>query len=66
MVKLHSGLCQRIVLLYILIFFHIFLLLYILQTKLHLKKPTTKVKTYFQIWLNKKTDKYSTLDPHET
>ena len=25
-------------------------------------KPGTKVKTYFQIKLNKKTDKYSTLD----
>ena len=26
-------------------------------------KPSTKVKTYFQIQLDKKTNKYSTLDP---
>ena len=26
-------------------------------------KPNTKIKTYFQIQLDKKTDKYSSLDP---
>ena len=32
--------------------------------KFYKQKSTAKVKTYFQIYPHKETDKYSTLDPH--